>query len=104
MMTVPVGTGRPIPVGNAQPLFALKPFASLLEVARDGRFLLLVPAGAGRGAPRSSSTQRPSVPAADERPPRLPPTAAKGRPAAPGPRWSARCGRRRKYAPPAFRC
>ena len=42
-MTVPVGTGRPIPVGIAQPLFALKPFASLLEVARDGRFLLLVP-------------------------------------------------------------
>ncbi len=43
MMTVPVGTGPPISVGIAQPLFALKPSASLLEVSRDGRFLLLVP-------------------------------------------------------------
>ena len=30
-------------VGIAQQLFALKPSASLLEVSRDGRFLLLVP-------------------------------------------------------------
>ena len=42
-MTVPVRTGPPISVGIAQQLFALKPSASLLEVSRDGRFLLLVP-------------------------------------------------------------
>ena len=35
--------GPSISVGIAQPLFALKPSASLLEVSRDGRFLLLVP-------------------------------------------------------------
>jgi Tol biopolymer transport system component len=43
MMTVPVRTGRAISVGIAQQLFALKRSASLVEVSRDGRFLLLVP-------------------------------------------------------------
>ena len=43
MMTVTVRTGPPISSGIAQQLFALKPSASLLEVSRDGRFLLLVP-------------------------------------------------------------
>ena len=43
MMTVSVGTRPSLSVGNAQQLFALKRSASLLEVSRDGRFLLLVP-------------------------------------------------------------
>ena len=43
MMTVPVHIGPPISVGIAQQLFELKRPASLLEVSRDGRFLLLVP-------------------------------------------------------------
>jgi Tol biopolymer transport system component len=43
MMAVPVHTGPSISIGIAEPLFALKPSASLLEVSRDGRFLLLVP-------------------------------------------------------------
>jgi Tol biopolymer transport system component len=41
LMTVSVGAG--LSVTSAQPLFALKPSTSLLEVSRDGRFLLLVP-------------------------------------------------------------
>jgi hypothetical protein len=43
MMTVAVRTGRPISVGIAQPLFQLKRAASLVEVSREGRFLLMVP-------------------------------------------------------------
>ena len=43
MMTVPVRTRRSLSVGIAQQLFELKRSASLLEVSRDGRFLLLVP-------------------------------------------------------------
>lgn len=39
MMMVSVGASATI----AQPLFVLKPSVSLLEVSRDGRFLLLVP-------------------------------------------------------------
>ncbi len=42
MMAVSVHTARPISVGIAQQLFELKRSASLLEVSRDGRFLLLV--------------------------------------------------------------
>ena len=43
MMTVPVSTRPSFSVGIAQQLFELKRSASLLEVSRDGRFLLLVP-------------------------------------------------------------
>ena len=43
MMTVAVRTGPALSVGVAQQLFELKRSASLLEVSRDGRFLLLVP-------------------------------------------------------------
>jgi len=43
MMTVPVQTRPSLSVGIAQQLFELKRSASLLEVSRDGRFLLLVP-------------------------------------------------------------
>jgi hypothetical protein len=43
MMTVPVRTRPSLWVGIAQQLFELKRSASLLEVSRDGRFLLLVP-------------------------------------------------------------
>ena len=44
MMTVPVvRTGPSVSAGIAEPLFALKPSVSLLEVSRDGHFLLLVP-------------------------------------------------------------
>jgi Tol biopolymer transport system component len=43
MMTVPVHTRPSLSVGIAQQLFELKRSASLLEVSRDGRFLLLVP-------------------------------------------------------------
>ena len=43
MMAVPVRTGGPSSVGIAQQLFQLKRAASLVEVSRDGRFLLLVP-------------------------------------------------------------
>jgi hypothetical protein len=43
MMAVAVRTGPSLSVGTAQQLFELKRSASLLEVSRDGRFLLLVP-------------------------------------------------------------
>jgi len=43
MMTVPVRTRPSLSVGIAQQLFELKRSAWLLEVSRDGRFLLLVP-------------------------------------------------------------
>ena len=43
MVTVPVRTRPSLSVGIAQQLFELKRSAWLLEVSRDGRFLLLVP-------------------------------------------------------------
>jgi isocitrate dehydrogenase kinase/phosphatase len=43
MMTVPVRTRPSLSVGIAQQLFEQKRSAWLLEVSRDGRFLLLVP-------------------------------------------------------------
>jgi hypothetical protein len=41
--SVTVRTARKLEVGNAQPLFAVKRRTFLLDVARDGRLLLLVP-------------------------------------------------------------
>ncbi len=42
MMSVPVRGTAALAVGAPQPLFELKPSDSLLEVSRDGRFLLLI--------------------------------------------------------------
>jgi hypothetical protein len=43
MMTVPVRTSPSLAVGIPRQLFELKQSATLMEVSRDGRFLLLVP-------------------------------------------------------------
>jgi len=42
MMSVPVRGTAALALGTPQPLFELKPSDALLEVARDGRFLLLI--------------------------------------------------------------
>ena len=100
MMRVSSAPARPLAVGLAQPVFALKRSAWLLEVARDGGSCCSSRRCAPQSA-RSSSTRDHQFPATmNGRSMRL---QGRGALAAPGPRWSARCGRRRKYAPPAFR-
>jgi Tol biopolymer transport system component len=42
MMSVQVRGNSPLAVGTPQALFELKPSDALMEVSRDGRFLLLI--------------------------------------------------------------